>query len=93
MKPQPSFMCFSHLGTSHTWTLVGMALAHHDAAEGNERGRGEAKLLGTQEGSNRHITSSAELAVNLKMKATGGEVSHQSGRMIWRMKVQKPLAI
>ena len=59
-----------------TWALVGVALAHHDAPEGDEGRSGEAKLLGSQEGCDGHVTPSAQLAVNLKgVWGDGGLVS------------------
>ena len=40
-----------------------MALPHHDAAHGNERGRANAKLLSTQHGRHHHVTPSLQAAI------------------------------
>jgi hypothetical protein len=55
-----------------------MALAHHDAAQGDEGGGGEPKLLSTQQAGNGNVTTCAQLPINLqtvndKPEVTGGQ--------------------
>lgn len=38
----------TRLGGDAHWAGVGVTLAHHDTAQGDERGGGESELLGTQ---------------------------------------------
>ena len=45
---------------------VGVALAHHDAAERDERRSGEAKLLGAQQRGHGNVAARAHLAVRLQ---------------------------
>lgn len=40
--------CGTHLGSDAHGAGVGVALAHHDTAQGDERGSGESELLSTQ---------------------------------------------
>ena len=54
-----------------TWALVGVALAHHDAAQRDERGRREAKLLGTQQRCDGNVTPGAQLTVHLGRREQG----------------------
>ena len=42
-----------------------MALAHHDAAHGNQRSRREAPLLGTKHTGNSDVPSSTKLTISL----------------------------
>lgn len=44
---------------------VQMALSHHRAAHYDQRGRTEAKLIGTQDRSHHHIETGAQLAISL----------------------------
>ena len=50
---------------SRTWAGVGVALAHHDAAHGDQRGSGEPKLLCSQHGGDSHVTTGTQLPVHL----------------------------
>mmetsp|Transcript_30094 Transcript_30094/g.66685 ORF Transcript_30094/g.66685 Transcript_30094/m.66685 type:complete len:271 (+) Transcript_30094:3246-4058(+) len=65
------------LGGDAHGALVGVALAHHDAANSDEGAGGEAKLLSTQQGSNSHIAASTQLAVHLHGGPATQVVGHQ----------------
>ena len=56
---------------------VEVALAHHDTTHSNERCRGKAEALGSQQCSDDHITTSAELSISLQSHATTKAVQHQ----------------
>ena len=45
---------------------VCVALAHHDAAHGDQGGGGKTKLLGTQQRSNSDVTTCAHLTISLQ---------------------------
>src|SRR5579885_2394223 len=46
-------------------TGIQMTDTHHDAAGGDECCAGKSKLLGAQQGSNRHVATGLELAIGL----------------------------
>ena len=52
--------------------------AHHDAAEGHQRARGEAELFGAEEGGDDDVTAGLQLAVGLDDDA-GAEVVEDEG--------------
>ncbi len=56
---------------------VGVALAHHDAAHGDKRRGGKAKLLGAQQGGHGEVAPRAHLAVRLQHGAAAQIVRHQ----------------
>jgi hypothetical protein len=53
---------------------VEVALSHHDAARCDERGGGEAELLGAEERAKRDVAAGGELTVHLKARATAQAV-------------------
>ena len=54
-----------------------MALAHHDAAQGHQGRRGEAKLFGPEKRGDRHVPAGFQLAVGLQHHARAQVVHHQ----------------
>ena len=58
-------------------TRVQVADAHHDAARYDERGRGEAELLGAEERRNHDVAAGLELAVHLDDDAVAEAVEEQ----------------
>ena len=56
---------------------VQVALAHHDAAEGDERRGGEAELLGAQQAGDGDVPPGLELAVRLQHHPGAQVVDHQ----------------
>ncbi len=56
---------------------VEVALAHHNAADGDQRRSGEAELLGAQQGGNHHVASGLQLAVGLHSDAAAQIVEQQ----------------
>ena len=56
---------------------VQVALAHHDAAHGNQRRRGEAEHFGAEARSNGHVHAVAQAAVGLKRHAPAKPIEHQ----------------
>ena len=54
------------LGGNADRTGVEVALAHHDAAERDERRRGEAELLGAEQSGNRDIPAGLQLPIRLQ---------------------------
>src|SRR3546814_15659882 len=52
---------------------VGVALAYHDAAHGDQRGRAHAELLGAEDGSDHHVAAGLDTAVG-----TQGDVVAQA---------------
>ena len=48
---------------------VEMALAHHDAARGNQRRRGKANLIGAEQCGDHHIAAGADAAIGLHRDA------------------------
>lgn len=67
-----------HLGGDADGAGVGVALAHHDAAHGDERRGREPKLLGTQERGNGEVAAGAHLPIGLQHGAAAQVVRHQS---------------
>ena len=59
---------------------VQVALAHHDAAQGDQRRGGEAELLGAEQRGDGDVASGFELAVGLQHYA-GAQVVHHQGLM------------
>ena len=58
-------------------TGVEMAFAHHDAAGGDERRRGETELVGAQQGADHNVAAGAQAAVDLHGDARAQAVQHQ----------------
>ena len=58
-------------------TGIQMALAHHDAAHGDQRRRGEAELFRAQQRGNHHVAASLQLTVGLHADAAAQIVHHQ----------------
>ncbi|MCY1376487.1 hypothetical protein D9M69_639780 [compost metagenome] len=56
---------------------VQVADAHHDAAFNHQRGRGEAKLLATEQRGDHDVASGLKLAVHLHHHAVAQAVEHQ----------------
>ena len=56
---------------------VQVALAHHDAAQGDQRRRGKAHLLGPQQGRDDHVAAGLQAAVGLQHHAAAQVVQHQ----------------
>ena len=56
---------------------VEVALAHHHAAERDERRRREAELLGAEESGSRHVGARLELPVGLQHDARAQPVEHE----------------
>ena len=54
---------FGVLGGNSGGAGIEMADAHHDTAEGDEGGGGEAEFFGTEEGGDRDVPSGFELSV------------------------------
>ncbi len=54
-----------------------MALAHHDAARGDQRGRREAELIGAQERADGDVAAGAQAAIDLHGDAAAQAVQHQ----------------
>ena len=67
----------AHLGGNPNRAGVGVALPHHDAAQGDEGRRGEAKLLSPQQGCHGNILASAHLAICLQGGPAPQVVGHQ----------------
>jgi hypothetical protein len=51
------------LGADADRAGVGVALAHHDAAHGDQRGRADAELLGAQHGGDHDVAAGLDAAV------------------------------
>ena len=56
---------------------VQVALAHHDAAHGDQRRGGEAELLGAQQRGDDDVAAGLQLAVRLDADAAAQVVHHQ----------------
>ena len=56
---------------------VQVALAHHDAAGGDQRRRGEAELVGAQERADHDVAAGSQAAVDLHRDAGAQAVHHQ----------------
>jgi hypothetical protein len=54
-----------------------MALAHHDAAGGDQRCGGEAELVGAQQRADRDVAAGAQPAVDLDRDAAAQAVEQQ----------------
>src|SRR5579859_4347664 len=59
-------------------TSVQVALAHHDAAHGNERRGGEAELFGSEQRRNGYVASGLEFAVSLQPHTAAQVVEHKN---------------
>ena len=46
-----------------------MALAHHDAAHGDEGGRADAEFLGPQHGGHHHVAAGLDAAIGAQANA------------------------
>lgn len=77
-----------HLGGDADRAGVGVALAHHDAAHGDERRGGKAKLLGTQQRGHGQVAPGAHLAVGLQRCAAAKVIRHQ--RLVRLRQAQLP---
>ncbi len=70
----------AHLGGDAHGAGVGVALAHHDAADGDQRRGAEAKLLRAQQRRYRDVAPGLHLAVSLRAgRWVGGWVGGQGG--------------
>ena len=58
-------------------TSVQVTLAHHDTAHRNEGSRRKAKLFGTKETRDGHITTRAELTIRLHDHTTAQVIEHK----------------
>ena len=56
---------------------VEVALAHHDAAGGDQRRGGEAELVGAEQRADHHVAAGAHAAVDLHGDAAAQAVEHQ----------------
>ena len=56
---------------------VQMALAHHDAAGGDQRRGGEAELVGAEQRADHHVAPGAQAAIHLHRDAAAQAVQHQ----------------
>ena len=56
---------------------VEVALAHHDAAQRDQRRGGEAELLGAEHGGDHHVAARLDAAVGLQHDAAAEVVHHQ----------------
>ena len=56
---------------------VEVADPHHDAARHDQRGGGEAELLGPEQGADDHVAAGLQLAVHLDHDAVAQPVEHQ----------------
>ena len=56
---------------------VEMALAHHDAASGDQRRGGEAEFVGAEQGADDHVTAGLQTTVDLQRNARTQAVQHQ----------------
>ena len=65
------------LGGNANRAGVEVALAHHDAACGDQRSRGKAELIRTQQGGNRHVAAGAQAAIGLHADAAAQVVEDQ----------------
>ena len=54
-----------------------MALAHHDAAGGDQRRRGEAELVGAEQRADDDVAPGAQAAVDLHRDARAQPLRHQ----------------
>ena len=54
-----------------------MALAHHDAARGDQRRGGEAELVGAQQRADGDVAAGAQAAIHLHGDAAAQAVQHQ----------------
>ena len=54
-----------------------MALAHHDAAHGDQWQGGETEFFSTQHGGNSHVTAGLNFSIHLKAHAAAQIVHHQ----------------
>src|SRR3954453_21595425 len=59
-------------------TRIQMALAHHDAAHRDQRGRSKAKLFGTKQRCNDDVAASLKLAVRLNANAAAQVVQQEN---------------
>ncbi len=58
-------------------TRIQVALAHHDAAGGNQRRGGEAELVGAKQGPDHHVAAGAQSAIHLHRDAPTQAVQYQ----------------
>lgn len=65
------------LGCDANWAGVGVALAHHDTANGDEGRSGKPKLLSSQQGSYCGVESCPHLAICLKNGPATEIIRHQ----------------
>ena len=56
---------------------VEVALAHHDAAGGDQRRGGEAELVGAEQRADHHVAAGAQPAIDLHGDAAAQAVQHQ----------------
>ena len=65
------------LGRDADGAGIQVALAHHDAAGGDQRRGGEAELVGPEQGADDDVAAGAEAAVDLDDDARAQSVQHQ----------------
>jgi hypothetical protein len=65
MHPCSQGRSHAHLCCDAHWACVGVALAHHDAAQSDQRGSSKPKLLCTQQRCNCDVTACAHLPISL----------------------------
>ena len=65
------------LGADADRAGVGMALPHHDAAHGDQRGRADAVLLGAQHGGDHHVAAGLDAAVGAQQHLVAQPVERQ----------------
>ena len=68
---------FRILGGDTHRTGIGVAFAHHHAADGDQHRGGEAEFLSSQQGADDYVAPGFELAVNLDPDAVAEVVEHQ----------------
>ena len=76
-RPREALAQLGVLGGDAHRAGVEVADAHHDAAAHDQRGGGEAVLLGPEQGGDHHVAPGLELAVDLHHDAVAEPVAHQ----------------
>lgn len=61
------------LGGDADGARVEVALAHHGAAEDDERRRAEAELVGAEQRADQHVVAGADLAVDLPTSVSSAD--------------------
>ena len=76
-RPREALAQLGVLGGDADRAGVEVADPHHDAAADDQRGGGEAVLLGAEQGGDHHVPAGLELAVHLHHDAVAEPVAHQ----------------